>query len=152
MTKWDKRFLRIAREISQWSKDPSKGIGAVAVKDNRIISTGYNGFPECIPDKEELLNNKAIKYSLVIHAEMNLLLDATRTGRTLIGSTIYVYGLIVCPNCMKHIIAAGVKRIVFVNLYSDPYWNEEWKQSLSILNETKNTIEVAEYDCSEIDN
>ena len=62
--KWDKRFMRVAREISAWSKDPSKQIGAVAVNDDRrILATGYNGFPKGIEDKtdafrqEKFLNN-----------------------------------------------------------------------------------------------
>ena len=42
---WDKRFLAVAKEISTWSKDPSKKIGAIIVKDKRILATGYNGFP-----------------------------------------------------------------------------------------------------------
>ena len=48
--KWDQRFIRVAREVSSWSKDPSKQIGAVIVKDKRILATGYNGFPKGIDD------------------------------------------------------------------------------------------------------
>ena len=51
--KWDKRFLRIAQEVSSWSKDPSKQIGAVATLDNRIVATGYNGFPSSIDDNAD---------------------------------------------------------------------------------------------------
>ena len=46
--KWDDRFLDIAREISTWSKDPSRKIGAIAVRDRKILATGYNGFPKGI--------------------------------------------------------------------------------------------------------
>jgi dCMP deaminase len=151
-TKWDKRFLRIAREVSSWSKDPSKGIGAVAVLDNRVVATGYNGFPECVPDEVEWLTDAETKRSLIIHAEMNLLMDASRTNRSLVGSTLYVYGLIICPNCMKHMVAAGVNRIVYSNLYDDPFWNEEWKKSLEILSRASKLIGVTEYDASQLDN
>jgi dCMP deaminase len=150
--KWDKRFLRVAREVASWSKDPSKGIGAVAVSDNRIIATGYNGFPSCMPDNSEWLSDPEVKRSLIIHAEMNLIMDASRTSRSLVGSTIYVYGLILCPDCMKHVIAAGVTRIVYVNLYNDPYWNEEWKKSLTLITRTNKRIEVVNYEPAEIDN
>lgn len=148
--KWDKRFLRIAKEVSSWSKDPSKQIGSVATIDNRIIATGYNGFPSGIEDKPEWLEDRTIKYDLIIHAEMNLLMDATRTARSLEGSTIYVWGLIICPNCMKHLIAAGITRFVYVNLYDDPYWNTEWNTSLKILQKTNKNIETLEYKKEEI--
>jgi len=150
--KWDMRFLRVAREVASWSKDPNKGIGAVAVSDNRIIATGYNGFPSCMPDNRDWLSDSEIKRSLIIHAEMNLIMDASRTSRSLVDSTIYVYGLILCPECMKHVIAAGITRIVYINLYDDPYWNEEWKKSLTLLNRTNKRIEVVNYEPAEIDN
>ena len=56
--KWDQRFIRVAREVSSWSKDPSKQIGAVIVKDKRILATGYNGFPKGIDDSADKYNNR----------------------------------------------------------------------------------------------
>ena len=79
--KWDKRFLRVAQEISTWSKDPSKQIGAVAVNsDRRILATGYNGFPKGIEDSPERYIDRTIKYDLVVHAEMNCIYNATFNG------------------------------------------------------------------------
>ena len=53
LNKWDKRWLEIASVVSTWSKDPSTQIGAIAVKDKRLISTGYNGFPRGIEDLKD---------------------------------------------------------------------------------------------------
>ena len=64
--------MKLAREISTWSKDPSSKIAAVIVNDERrILSTGYNGFPRGIADTEERLNDREQKYPRIVHAEMN---------------------------------------------------------------------------------
>ena len=76
MDKWDGRFLDIAREISTWSKDPSRKIGAIAVRDRKILATGYNGFPKGIEDTPCRLNIREIKYQYVVHAEMNCIYNA----------------------------------------------------------------------------
>ena len=129
-SKWDTRFMKLAREISTWSKDPSSKIGAVIVNDDRrILATGYNGFPKGIEDTEERLNDREQKYPLIVHAEMNALMNALYSGTSVKGATIYVYGLPVCPECTKSIISAGIKRIV---ISPDPYvyitpWTEKWK-------------------------
>ena len=111
--KWDKRFIRVAKEVSSWSKDPSKKIGCIAVKDRRIISTGFNGFPAGIEDLPDRLNDRDLKYKYVVHAEMNCIYNASHHGVSLEGSTMYIYGLPVCSECAKGIIQAGVKRVVY---------------------------------------
>jgi dCMP deaminase len=66
--KWDCRFLEMAELVGSWSKDPSTKVGAVIVdKDRRIVSTGYNGFPQGIADRSELLNDREKKYKLIVH-------------------------------------------------------------------------------------
>ena len=128
--KWDIRFMRLAREISTWSKDPSSRIGAVIVNsDRRILATGYNGFPKGIHDSEERLNDREQKYPRIVHAEMNALMNALYSGVSVKDATIYVYGLPVCPECTKSIIQAGIKRVV---VSPDPYvhvtpWTEKWE-------------------------
>ena len=111
--KWDRRFIRIAKEVSTWSKDPSKKIGCIAVKDRRIIATGFNGFPKGIADLPDRLNDRDLKYRYVVHAEMNCIYNATHYGMSLEGSTMYIYGLPVCSECAKGIIQSGVKRVVW---------------------------------------
>lgn len=150
--KWDMRWLQLAKVTSSWSKDPSRKIGAVAVKDNRLISHGYNGFPEVIRDEPEWLADRETKKSMVIHAEMNALIDASKTNRSLQGATIYVWGLIICPNCAKHLIASGVIRFVFVNAFADDFWNKEFEKTKAIIRRTdhnpktlKNVVTWVEY-------
>ena len=129
-TKWDNRFMEMARVISTWSKDPSSQIGAVVVNDERrILATGYNGFPKGIADTEERLNNKEEKYSRIIHAEMNALMNALYSGVSLKDSTLYVYGLPVCSSCAKCVIQAGVKRVVIPTIKTNKAnWQAVWEQ------------------------
>lgn len=126
LDKWDKRFLQIAKEVSTWSKDPSTQIGAVAVKDRRIVSTGYNGFPEGVEDLEELYQNREEKYKRIVHAEMNVIYNASRYGISLKGCSLYIWGLPVCSNCCLGIIQSGINKIVAVN--TKPH-NETWSKS-----------------------
>ena len=112
MDKWDKRWLDIAGLVSSWSKDPSTKIAAIAVKDKRLVATGYNGFPRDIEDTDERWNNREEKYKYVVHAEMNCIYNANYHNQSLKGATMYIVGLPVCHECAKGIIQAGVSRVV----------------------------------------
>lgn len=138
--KWHYRFMDMAKMISTWSKDPSSQIGAVAVNDERrILATGYNGFPKGIADTEERLNDKDEKYPRIVHAEMNALMNALYSGVSLKDSTLYVYGLPVCPSCTKCVIQAGIKRLVIPSAKTDKgNWQQVWEeQSLPMLQEAR---------------
>ena len=74
--KWDLRFKNLALEVSQWSKDPSTKVGCIAVKDRKVIATGYNGFPAGISDNKEDYENRDIKYKKIVHAEKNMIYNA----------------------------------------------------------------------------
>lgn len=113
MNKWTRRYLDIAKEVSTWSKDPSKQIGAVAVGDKgQILSQGYNGFPRGVKDTDERYNNREEKYKYVVHGEMNCIYNACNSGVSLNGATLYVTGLPVCSECAKGIIQVGIKKVV----------------------------------------
>ena len=91
MTDWDKRFLQLAKHISEWSKDPSTQVGCVVVgPDRELRSTGFNGLPRGIEDNEQRLNNREIKYPLICHAEENAIMHAARIGMSLKDCTAYV--------------------------------------------------------------
>ena len=131
--KWDIRFLKLAKEISTWSKDPSSKIGAVIVNDERrILATGYNGFPRGIEDTEERLNDREKKYPLIVHGEMNALMNALYSGVSVKDATLYVYGLPVCPDCTKAVIQAGIKRVVMPPPELSP---EKWRVAWETLSE-----------------
>jgi len=143
--KWDKRFMRIAREVSSWSKDPSTKVGAVIVnQDRNIISTGYNGFPRGIEDSIDRLEDREEKYPRIVHGEMNALLNALYNGVSVKGATIYVWGLPVCSECTKSIIQAGISRVVITDI-KDTKWKESWeKHSQSMLSEACVWIDTIE--------
>jgi dCMP deaminase len=138
--KWDKRYMELAKAVASWSKDPSKKIGAVAIgSKGQVLAQGFNGFPRGIDDNDERLNDRETKYKYVVHAEMNLIYNATFNGISLDGSTVYVYGLPICSECAKGLIQVGVKQVVMCeNSYQDA--DEKWMKSLelsvALLNES----------------
>lgn len=125
--KYDIRFMRLAREFSYWSKDPSSQLGAVAIsEENKIVlSQGYNGFPRGIKDDYRLCI-RSLKYQHIVHAEMNVIYNAYENGVKLKGSTLYVYGLPVCLDCANAIIQVKFKRIVICNAKNDKRWDESF--------------------------
>ena len=117
--KWDKRFLRIALEVSEWSKDPGTRVGAVLVLDRRIIATGYNGFPKGIADTSVRYDDRDTKLMLTVHAELNALLNAAKSGAMTKGSTLYVT-FPPCVNCCTAALQSGVERVVCPDIESSP--------------------------------
>jgi len=118
----DRNFINIAKEIASASKCVSKQVGAVIVKDGRILSTGYNGTPpgytNCTDhwDGEYTKDHHEWSKTYEIHAEMNAIIWAAREGISINGATIYVT-LEPCSDCSKNIIASGIKRIVYDKSY-----------------------------------
>lgn len=119
---WDEYFMGVALLASQRSKDPSTQVGACIVDgEKRILSTGYNGFPQgCSDDafpwnRDETLGET--KYQFVVHAELNAILNAS--GKKLAGSVLYV-GLFPCNECAKAIIQSGISEVIYL---SDKYHN-----------------------------
>lgn len=110
---WDKRYLGLAKEVSSWSKDPSSKIGAVAIgSKGQVLAQGYNGFPRGIYDGDIRYNNREIKYQYIVHAEQNVIYNATYNGVSLDGATLYVWGLPVCSECAKGVVQVGIKRVI----------------------------------------
>ena len=138
MTDWNERFMEMAELVSTWSKDPSRKIGAVAVGSKRqILSTGYNGFPRGIDDTEERLNNRELKYQYVVHAEQNMIYNATYNGISLDGASLYVYGLPICHECAKGIIQVGIKEVFICrkSLLDRPNWYDSYLKSKEMFDE-----------------
>jgi len=136
VTKWDNRFLGLSKEISTWSKDPSTQVGAVTVgHKNEVLSQGFNGFPRGINDLESRYNHKPTKHKFVVHAEMNAIYNATYSGTSLDGATLYVYGLPICSECAKGIIQVGIKKVVIEKCKEVERWNESVELSATMFKE-----------------
>ena len=117
---WDEYFMGIALLSAKRSKDPNTQVGACIVNDkNRIMSVGYNGFPQgCDDDLFPWARDGSVldtKYAFVCHAELNAILNFRGAG--LDGAKLYV-SLFPCNECAKAIIQSGIKEIVYL---SDKY-------------------------------
>ena len=136
LNKWDLRYLKLAEEVASWSKDPSTQIGAIAVGNKgQVLSQGYNGFPRGILDKEAYYLDRETKYKYVVHAEMNVIYNATYNGVSLDGATMYVTGLPVCSDCAKGIIQVGISRVVMYERLTPLKWIESWKTTSGMFDE-----------------
>ena len=121
---WDTRFIDLAKLVSTWSKDPSTKVGAVITDvNNRVISVGYNGFPKKIQDNDRLFDRET-KYNIVVHAEANALMFASKSVK---GCTLYTYPFEPCPKCASLIIQSGITRVVSV-----PNTNERWEKDFEM--------------------
>ncbi len=116
LNKYDKAYLRIAKEWSQLSYCKRKQVGAIIVRDRMIISDGYNGTPSgfenCCEDEAGLTN------WYVLHAEANAILKVARSTQTCDGATLYIT-LSPCQECSKLIHQSGIKRVVYQHGYRD---------------------------------
>lgn len=108
VSSWHEYFFKIANDAKDRSKDPSRQVGALIVKDKRIISTGYNGFPS---NCDEIYMNygKPDKYGCIIHAELNAILCAEQSIE---GAIMYTTNA-PCDNCLKHIIQKKIKTVYY---------------------------------------
>jgi dCMP deaminase len=137
--KWDKRFIELARFISTWSKDPSTQTGAVITDPSRrVISVGYNGLAQGVEDTPERLNNRDIKYKIIVHCERNALLFA---GRSVENCTLYTWPFMSCATCAAMVIQAGIKRCV-APFSDNPRWKDEFELSQQIFREAGVAVEL----------
>ena len=147
MNKWDVRYLGLAKEVSRWSKDPSTKIGAVAIcKQGQVLAQVYNGFPRGVKDDLTRYTNKETKYKYVVHAEENVIFNATYNGVSLNGATLYVYGLPICSDCAKGVIQVGIKRVVIPHDEYPEKWVESWRDTTEMFDEAGVEYEVCHYE------
>jgi dCMP deaminase len=110
---WDEYFISIAVLTSLRSPSSKKKVGSVIVKDNRIIATGYNGYPQGAPHASILIDGHEVN---TIHAEQNAISQCSKMGISSLDSTIYVTHF-PCLNCAKMIVGSGIKEIVYLENY-----------------------------------
>jgi len=137
---WDDYFVQLTQLISQRSTCLKRKVGAVIVKDNQILATGYNGSPSgtthCTDigkcNRESQTQGCGLDYCRSTHAEMNAIVSCAKRGISCDGATIYV-NTFPCSECAKLIINAGIKEIVFVEDYYAPLSKELLKETNVII-------------------
>ncbi len=136
--KWNRRFVELAKLVATWSKDPSSQVGAVIVDDHRrIVSTGYNGFAVGVDDLPERLNDREVKYKIILHAEENAIMFARRD---LTGCSLYVTNLPPCAHCASLIVQSGIKDVYAVCNEIPDRWKESYDLTCQVFNEAGVTL------------
>jgi dCMP deaminase len=135
--RWDRHFLDLAFAHAKMSKDPSTKVGAVIVgPDLELRSAGFNGFPRGIADTAERLEDREIKLSFIVHAEMNAILSAARVGTPLKGCSMYImatgadgsiWGGPPCVRCTVEALQAGITGFISIRRKAVP---SRWDKSL----------------------
>ena len=132
MDKWDVRFMQMARLVASWSScyQENRQVGAVIVKDKRILTTGYNGAPsglvsckdkgECLRKKLNIASGTRQEICYAVHAEQNAIVQAAKMGISVNGATIYVTHQ-PCSICTKIIINSGIKKVIYREGYPDDF-------------------------------
>ncbi|UOD34066.1 cytidine/deoxycytidylate deaminase family protein [Deferribacteraceae bacterium V6Fe1] len=129
---WDKYFLELTDVVKKRSTCLRRQVGAIIVKDNHILSTGYNGVPTkishcsevgCLREKLKVPSGERHELCRGLHAEQNAIIQAALHGVSIKDATIYT-NTKPCSICTKMIINAGIKRIVYQVEYSDKLADE----------------------------
>ncbi len=154
-------YLGIAREVSRRSTCFRRSIGAIIIRDDQIISTGYVGAPRktkdsfehgnCLRDKLNVPHGQRYELCRSVHAEQNAIINAARAGVSLLGGDIYIYGSIQgsdkpidafpCFICKKMIINAGLKKVICstadgaLKIFRVEDWIRDWQKS-DIIDDT----------------
>ena len=150
MDKWDARFMEMAEVIAGWAScyQKDRKIGAVIVKNKRIVTTGYNGAPagiktcvergECLRDKLGIPSGTQHEICYAIHAEQNAIIQAAKLGSSIDGATLYCTHQ-PCVICAKMIVNAGITRVVYEEGYPDEFAREIFRESGVILERYERT-------------
>ena len=140
MNKWDVRFMNMAETVAEWSScfQQNRHVGAVVVKDKRILTTGYNGASsgiescaergECLRRVRNIASGTMQEVCYAVHAEQNAIIQAAKLGVSLEGATMYVTHQ-PCVICTGMIINSGIKRVIYKNGYPDEFALELFGQS-----------------------
>ena len=114
--KYDKTYIEIAETFSKLSTSKKKKVGAIIVKDNTIISDGYNGTPSGYCNECE--DSDGNTYWYVLHAEANAITKIAKSTQNCKDATLYIT-MSPCKECSKLIIQSGIKRVVYKEKYKD---------------------------------
>jgi dCMP deaminase len=134
---WDTYFMDMAKLASRRSSCLRRAVGAVLVKDRRLLATGYNGVPSgvthcevvgCLRERLKVPSGERHELCRGLHAEQNAIIQAAKHGTNIDGATLYCTNQ-PCGICAKMIINAGVKHLVFEDGYPDQLAAEMLKES-----------------------
>lgn len=136
MADWNKRFIDVVQLAASWSKDRNRKVGAVIIDDgNRIVATGYNGFPAGINDDVDSRHERPAKYLFTEHAERNALYSAVNRGTTTKGCTM-ILEWYPCADCARGIIQSGIKKVICGTPdFTDDRWGTSFKASSEMFEE-----------------
>ena len=115
-SRYDQAYMKMALEWAKLSHCRRKQVGALIVKDNMIISDGYNGTPSGFDNNCEMENGETKWY--VLHAEANAILKCAKHGQSSQGADLYLT-LSPCKDCSKLIYQSGIKRVIYYKEYKD---------------------------------
>jgi dCMP deaminase len=125
---WDEYFMDMARLVSRRSTCLRRAVGAVLVKDRRMLATGYNGAPSglahcsqtgCLREELKVPSGERAEICRGLHAEQNAIIQAAFHGVSIAGATLYCTNQ-PCAICVKMLINAGIQEIVYGDGYPDP--------------------------------
>ena len=135
---WDEYFMEIAEIVKTRSTCLRRQVGAVIVKDNRIITTGYNGAPSglrhctdiggCERERLHIPSGQRHELCRALHAEQNAIIQAAKLGVNIDGSTLYCTHQ-PCILCAKMIVNAGIARVVYHSGYPDDFALDIFKEA-----------------------
>ncbi|TEU00429.1 MAG: cytidine deaminase [Candidatus Stahlbacteria bacterium] len=135
---WDEYFMKITELVASRATCLRRKVGAVLVRNKRILTTGYNGPPSgithceqrggCIRDELKIPSGERMELSRAIHAEQNAIIQAAKVGISIEESTLYVTTH-PCFTCSKMLINAGVKKIIYKEGYPDSFAMEILKEA-----------------------
>jgi len=144
---WDEYFMDITRLVASRSTCLRRQVGAVIVKDKKILATGYNGAPSglahcldigCLRKKMQIPSGQRHELCRGLHAEQNAIIQAAYHGVSIRGASLYCTNL-PCIICTKMIINAGIKRVIYEEGYADPLSNQMWEESKVAVEKFKGT-------------
>lgn len=148
-------YLGIAKEVARRSTCFRRSIGAIIIRDDQIISTGYVGAPrktkdsfehgECLRDKLKIPHGQRYELCRSVHAEQNAIINAARAGVSLLGGDMYIYGSVYgadrgidafpCFICKKMIINSGLNQVISstadggMKIFRIEQWAQEWNEN-----------------------
>jgi len=154
-------YLGIAKEVARRSTCFRRSIGAIIIRDDQIISTGYVGAPrktkdsfehgECLRDKLKIPHGQRYELCRSVHAEQNAIINAARAGVSLLGGDMYIYGSIYgednpinafpCFICKKMIVNSGLNHVICstadgkMKIFRISQWAKDWKEN-DIIDDT----------------